>query len=123
MGDASDFYKQDVLHEFEGKDTFTKHDAQKTRLELIEPKFIQGLGEILTFGANKYSANNWKNMGPDDVERVKGALLRHLMEYMDGTEFDSETGKSHLYHAACNLMFLDFFDRHKKGKVLDACTA
>jgi len=58
--------------------TFIKHDEVKNRLELREPKFIQGVGNIITFGATKYSANNWKNAKEDDVERIKGALLRHI---------------------------------------------
>lgn len=93
---------------------FLKFDNNKTRLELIEPKFIEGLGRILTFGAEKYEANNWKKMGESDVERIKGSLLRHIMSYLDGIKVDPETEESHLYHAACNLMFLDYFDRNKK---------
>jgi hypothetical protein len=90
---------------------FTKHDSSKNRLELIEPEFIKGLGRIVSFGAEKYSARNWQKAGPEDVERIKGALLRHIMDYLSGDKIDMETGESHLYHAACNLMFLDYFDR------------
>ena len=96
---------------------FLKADINKPRLELIEPEFIIGLGKVLTFGANKYSANNWKNATVDDVERIKGALLRHQMAYLKGEKIDPETGLSHLYHIACNLMFLDYFDRQNCGEV------
>jgi hypothetical protein len=93
---------------------FTKADQSKNRLELIEPEFIKGLGRIVSFGAAKYSAENWKKAEPEDIDRIKGALLRHIMDYMSGDKIDQETGESHLYHAACNLMFLDYFDRTKK---------
>jgi len=93
--------------------TFQKKDIGKNRLELIEPSFIEDLGQVLTFGANKYEANNWKLMSSSDVERVKGSLLRHTLSYLKGIEYDDETGFSQLAHMACNLMFLDYFDKNK----------
>lgn len=93
------------------KEMFQKKDEGKNRLELIEPAFIEGVGRILTFGAEKYEANNWKTMTLEDRGRVKGALLRHMMNYNKGEKIDPESGNSHLYHIACNLMFLDYFDR------------
>jgi hypothetical protein len=90
---------------------FIKNDSRKNRLELIEPEFIKGLGRIVSFGAEKYSARNWQKADPEDVERIKGAMLRHIMDYLSGDKIDMETGESHLYHAACNIMFLDYFDR------------
>jgi len=92
---------------------FMKADGGKPRLELLEPKFLIGIGEILTFGAEKYGPNNWKQGSTDDIDRIRGALLRHLMSYLDGEKLDPETGKSHLYHIGCNTMFLDHFDRHQ----------
>lgn len=93
---------------------FQKFDSKKNRVELIEPDFIFGVGSILTFGAEKYEAHNWKKATPDDIERIKGSLLRHTLAYLNGELVDPESGLSHLYHAGCNLMFLDYFDR--KGK-------
>lgn len=94
-------------------DDFIKFDDNKLRLELLEPEFIKGIGKIITFGANKYEANNWKKASGEHQQRIKGALLRHLFAYLGGEEYDPETGESHLYHAGCNLMFLDYFDRTK----------
>jgi len=91
---------------------FKKFDGKKNRLELIEPEFIEGLGRILSFGAEKYEKNNWqKGNSEEDRARYVGALLRHIMAYRKGEKIDPETGETHLYHAACNLMFLDYFDR------------
>lgn len=92
---------------------FTKFDTSKTRLELIEPNFINGVGQILTYGAQKYSPNNWKSAGPEDIERIKGAAYRHFLAYLGGQQFDPETGLPHIYHASCNLMFLDYFDNKR----------
>ena len=88
-----------------------KYDKDKTKLSLIEPAFIVGLGDVLTFGAKKYGVDNWKNATSKDVSRYKDALLRHIFAYLDGEKCDKETNLSHLYHAACNLMFLDYFER------------
>lgn len=93
------------------EDSFKKADGGKPRLELLDPVFITGIGKILTFGADKYGANNWQSATPEDVERVKGALLRHLMSYLGGEKLDPETGEPHLYHIGCNTMFLDYHDR------------
>ena len=92
---------------------FLKFDGKKNRLELIEPEFILGLGRILSYGAEKYAAWNWRKIdNTEDLDRIKGAMLRHMMAYMSGEKTDPETGESHLYHITCNLMFLDHFDRN-----------
>lgn len=91
---------------------FEKQDDGKLRLSLIEPQFIKGTAEVLTLGAEKYSAGNWKNC--EDRARYEDALLRHIYDYLQGNKRDDESGVSHLYHAACNLMFLDAFDREGK---------
>lgn len=93
-------------------DIFLKNDTEKNRLELIDPYFIEGIGEVMSYGARKYTPNNWKNGGSDeDIERIIGALLRHINAYQRGEKIDRETGISHLYHLTCNAMFLAYFDR------------
>lgn len=92
---------------------FMKNDSQKLRLELLEPEFIEGIGKIITFGAQKYEADNWKKASnPENIKRIKGSLLRHTFSYLKGEKVDPESGESHLYHIGCNLMFLDYFDRN-----------
>lgn len=91
---------------------FIKHDTGKRRLSLIEPLFIQTLGDVITFGAEKYAPNNWRLC--EDTSRYKDALLRHIFAYLGGERFDPETGIEHLAHAACNLMFLQYFDNIKE---------
>lgn len=92
---------------------FQKDDSSKNRLELIDPEFILGLGRIMTFGATKYAPDNWK-LGSDQesINRLKGALLRHITAYLSGDKIDTETGESHLYHAAFGLQALAYFDRN-----------
>lgn len=87
---------------------FIKHDTGKRRLSLIEPLFVQALGDVITFGAEKYAPNNWRLC--EDTSRYKDALLRHIYAYLSGERFDHETQLSHLAHVACNCMFLQWFD-------------
>ena len=90
---------------------FKKLDSGKTRFTLVDPVFVEGFAKILTDGAQKYGVDNWKLLPDDELHRYQDALLRHINSYFKGEKLDPETGMSHLYHAACNLMFLDYFDR------------
>jgi len=81
------------------------------RLDLIPPKAIFGLGEVLTFGLSKgYGENSWKNVDP---KRYKAAAMRHWFAYMDGQKLDPESGKHHLYHAICCMMFIILIEEKK----------
>jgi len=93
--------------------SFKKNDTDKIRLELIDPDFINGVGAVLTFGAEKYEANNWKKAkSKENRERIKGAILRHQMALMSGETVDPESGLHHAYHIATNAMFLAYHDKH-----------
>lgn len=87
-----------------------KHDEGKARLDLIDPKFMSELGDILRDGAKKYSEGGWKTI-PNAKERYYAAAMRHLVAYKDGSAKDEESGCSHLMHAAANIMFLRWFER------------
>ena len=90
-----------------------KLDKEKNRLDLIEPEFIEGVGKVLTFGANKYEPNNWQKV-ENAEDRYYAAALRHLMAWRRGEKTDPESGISHLDHVACNIMFLQHFEREEK---------
>lgn len=93
--------------------TGCKDDQEKNRLDLIEPEFIEGVGKVLTFGADKYEPNNWQKV-EDAEDRYYAAALRHLMAWRKGEKTDSESGLSHLDHVACNIMFLQHFEKEEK---------
>jgi len=91
---------------------FLKDDSKKPMVSLIQPEFILGMAKVMTIGAEKYSIDNWMlGNSQTDIRRYKDALLRHILAYTSGEKNDPETGLSHTYHAACNLMFLEYFDR------------
>lgn len=88
-----------------------KHDAEKNRVELLDPEWLFGVGKVLTFGARKYAAHNWRK--GLEVTRCLGAALRHLFAYLAGENLDPETGLSHLYHASCEIMFASWLADHR----------
>jgi hypothetical protein len=78
-----------------------KFDAGKPRLELIPRIFIDGTGDAFTYGAVKYSCDNFrKGMSH---RRILGACLRHLVAVADGEDIDPESGLHHWKLAASNL--------------------
>lgn len=91
-----------------------KDDAAKVRYELLPPELLDGVSQILTFGAAKYEDRNWeKGM---KWSRVFGALMRHMWAWWGGQHTDPETGKSHLWHAACCIAFLMAYEARKIGE-------
>lgn len=93
--------------------TGLKDKANKPRVELIDPQFILELADVMGYGAEKYAPNSWQNVeNPEDT--YYAAAMRHLLAYRMGEELDKESGKSHLLHAASNLMFLAHFEREAK---------
>lgn len=97
----------------------TKHDSDKVRLELLSPIALTEVGKVMTFGAKKYDAHNWRK--GISSSRLLGAMLRHVLAYLGGQDKDPETGLSHIAHAMCCGMFLlelavtrpDLDDRYK----------
>jgi len=81
-----------------------KDDSEKNRLDLLSSRWIEGVGHVLTFGAKKYEAHNWRK--GIKFSRLLGACFRHLFAFLRGEDKDPETGLSHLLHASCCLMFL-----------------
>ena len=87
-----------------------KYDKGKLRMSLIDPEFVTGLAEVLTFGAVKYAADSWKHL-ENAEDRYRDALLRHLYAYLSGEINVQESGLSHLKHISANVMFLEHFER------------
>ncbi len=105
-------YTKEVCMDGQTLKSGTKKDEGKVRLDLISSIAIFELGKVLTFGATKYDANNWRN--GIAWSRVIGATLRHIFLWVRGQDKDEETGLSHLAHAFCNLMFLLEYEVTKK---------
>lgn len=81
-----------------------KYDGGKPRMDLLSTIFLEGVAKVLTFGAKKYAAHNWRN--GIEQSRLIGAAMRHLTAYNNGEDTDPESGLSHLDHLGCCVMFL-----------------
>jgi len=82
-----------------------KFDQDKLRWDLLPMDAVQEAVKIMTFGARKYSANNWQKLEDFD-NRYYGALMRHLTAWRLGESRDPESGELHLSHALTDLIFL-----------------
>lgn len=94
-------------------DAGNKFDGDKIRMDLLSIQALTGIAEILTIGAKKYGDRNWEK--GLSFSRVFGAILRHLFAWWLKKDLDDESGKNHLHHAACELMFLQHFVETKTG--------
>ena len=86
------------------KEQFKKFDTNKPRYSLIDPDWQEDVAKVLTMGARKYEANNWKLC--EDPERYIDALIRHLEDIRRGKFKDKESKLQHTAHISCNAMFL-----------------
>lgn len=97
-----------------------KFDDQKPRMSLIPQRALMEVAKVMTMGAKKYDDHNWrKGM---NWSRLSDAQLRHMAKFINGQNYDEESGLYELAHAAANcLMLLEYQlnnlgddDRHGK---------
>lgn len=82
-----------------------KFDTGKLRYKLIDTKALAWLAAVLTVGAVKYDAENWRIVENSD-ERYYDALMRHVEAWRQGERYDAETTLPHLCHAFFCVMCL-----------------
>lgn len=87
-----------------------KFDNGKPQWRLLPWSSLKEVVDVLTFGATKYSPGNWMHV-PEAKDRYSDAALRHFTAWLSGERKDQETGKSHLAHCVCCLLFLMWFDK------------
>jgi hypothetical protein len=86
-----------------------KADGGKPRWTLLPMEPLEDVVRVLTVGATKYAPGNWMRV-PDAEPRYLDAAFRHLAARVRGEILDPETGKPHLAHAVCCLLFVAWFD-------------
>ena len=83
----------------------SKHDTGKPLMGAVPPSALLAVARVLTFGAEKYGRDNWRQVESAET-RYLDAALRHINAYQRGELADPESGESHLAHAVCSLMFM-----------------
>lgn len=82
-----------------------KHDAEKARWDLLPLGAVSAVVDVLTYGAGKYAPDNWRHVS-NPQQRYYAAAMRHIVAWARGEKNDPESGKPHLAHAACCLLFI-----------------
>lgn len=91
--------------------TGSKFDGDKPRMDLLDSDFLEEVASVLTFGAKKYAAHNWR--GGIAYSRLIAAAYRHLGAINRGEDIDPESGLPHVAHLGCCVMFLSSMMRVK----------
>lgn len=80
-------------------------DSGKAPLAYLPWDGIREVAQVQSYGHKKYGDfyNYRKGM---EVGRNLSCAIRHIADYMDGNDVDHESGRSHLAHAACRLLFV-----------------
>ncbi len=93
-----------------------KYDDGKLRWDLLPLDSIEGIVEVLTFGAKKYSDNSWQNV-ENGNKRYYAAAMRHIAAWQSGETVDPESGIDHLSHILTNFTFLLWLEKQQSKKV------
>lgn len=93
-----------------------KNDRKDGKLmwELLPLREMEEVVRVYTEGAKKYAPNSWQNL-ENGAERYRAALLRHMVEYMKGNDYDEETGLLHCAQIAWNGIAMLHFQMKRLG--------
>ena len=95
-----------------------KIGSKKVDLSLIPTSALVEVARCMENGAKKYGPFNWRN--PDQKVQYMtyiSANIRHALSFLDGENYASDSGLSHLAHACAGLMVL--IDAINCGNVID----
>ena len=84
-----------------------RYNQGKLRYDLIEPHALEDFVQVLTDGAVKYEPRNWQK--GLSWTSVLASLKRHIAAIEKGEDYDKESGRLHIAHAACNVHFLNAY--------------
>lgn len=85
-----------------------RYNKDKIRFHLVPHRALKGVANVFTMGAKKYDDWNWQRGLP--WMEVVSSLQRHLESFIDGEDYDPESGELHVNHITANSMMLaDFY--------------
>ena len=88
-----------------------RHNTGKPDYSLIPMAALAEVAKVLEYGASKYERGNW--LKPTSWEVSYACMQRHMSAWQAGEDNDEESGRSHIAHAACNLIqMLHMLENH-----------
>ena len=103
--------------------TFKLKDEKETAYKETEGKlfyeldfeFITQMAERMASNKGKYEPYNWQKL--DNVEELKQALFRHVLEVMKGNLEDDGRDFGHLEAIACDVMMIYYQLKKNRQKI------
>ena len=85
-------------------DKARKNDTNKPRFDLVPPRALREVAQVMTHGAEKYS--DWNYLKGDGLKagRYVAATIRHINAFQCGEDNDAEWDLHHLAHAAASIL-------------------
>lgn len=97
-------------------DNAKRFNEGKVDYTIVPIDALEEEARVWTAGQEKYGRRNWEKLWGDETPNVAMAsLLRHVYAYLQGEEYDPETGLHHLAHARCNCAMGIRHTNNKKG--------
>lgn len=99
-----------------------RHNDGKLPMDLVPTDAIKAMASVLKVGMAKYQKRNWEQGAYFSVPYA--SLMRHLLAFWEGEDYDQESGELHIAHILTNAAFLlryynefpELDDRPKKEK-------
>jgi hypothetical protein len=88
----------------------------KIPMEQIPLRALHGVARVLAGGAKKYGFRNWR-VEPIAASTYVGAILRHLQEWQEGSDNDTDSGEHPLAHVIASCLLV--IDAEKQGTLID----
>ena len=94
-----------------------KADYGKEPISLVPTRIIWEIAKVRDYGVNvKYPETGRDGWREIDIERIRDAMLRHCLRYIEDPHgVDEERGLSHLAHLATNIAFLCEMEANPKN--------
>lgn len=112
---------EEIAEKSETKLADRKNDG-KLPMHLVPADAIKAMAAVLKVGMDKYAERNWEKGAYFSVPY--SSLMRHLLAFWEGEDYDKESGELHIAHILTNAAFLlryyeefpELDDRPKKEK-------
>ena len=93
------------------KERADRFNTDKPKWALVDFKSLEPMVNVLEFGAQKYSKDNWKKGLL--VTEICESLLRHTFDLLEGKTLDDESKLKLTGHILANAMILEHMISNK----------